>query len=609
MCLLGLQNYSMSSEKMRIDDIGSSGDEASSRARELLNSMKEKREQFSQSVSVHKSSGSSATPPKPPSQTYKSTSIAQHLIRESLKERKHRLAMVSANSEMAKLLKFSCPAPSMSEHSTHTSVTEDSTAASSETDHFPITVAAKIVDRRPPSIADVQRALDCSSPPLNLDEETSDPEVSSTDTAAEFKGLKGTPLTPVREEEATSQSPIPKVVSSHALNHDPVLDHPMPPAVEIRPRLDLPEREERYVSVPELVDCPTPVMAEAISCLSPENKKGKWGTPEKRSSYLGDLYRTSPDESTASTGKYLRKRNIHQQLRESTETTKDLLHVAVVDDHDSRRKLLEALQEDVQNIKAAYVKMETSPVTLPSIDRSSVSEDESSTSSSFDFTSNSDTSGWISSGESVGSDSGLPCTPPNESLLNMNLHMPDSDDSSEDMSLLSAIMIVPTEKERRDNILSEPVLFTEERTAERLCLGGLYGIALASGWDESESIQVHAVPETRPRDMHESTDNRCGTRGSLYDLSVRSGAKIQVLPPQQGRRNEIARVKNLALGGLYNLAMRSGLDPEEFGSRKPVSVSVKQQDQLLGSLDVMPESVSDRECGAWGSMKIFGVDR
>lgn len=150
--------------------------------------------------------------------------------------------------------------------------------------------------------------------------------------------------------------------------------------------------------------------------------------------------------------------------------------------------------------------------------------------------------------------------------------------------------------------------FVEEEVADAQCHanGGLYAIALATGLNlESPPMNMLRIKPCHGmgnRNMRLNPDFRCGARGSLYDLCVQSGFDL-TKPWDWRKKRPYMAVK----GGLFDLALRSGLTMELLHSRGPLTIKTKplslcRQEENENAEIVLPEDVSDYECGANGNL-------
>lgn len=192
-------------------------------------------------------------------------------------------------------------------------------------------------------------------------------------------------------------------------------------------------------------------------------------------------------------------------------------------------------------------------------------------------------------------------------------------------------------------------LFVVGRAADSLCFanGGHLSIAKDSGLVLNQTpaqIPLTKLKVTNPTSPQQqsvklSTDFRCGTRGSLYDIALRSGLKSQEPLPLVKRKKvptETTAPRNAktgrgspkpvstplaacsavkeksndkvyipARGGIYDTALHSGLTRQLLHSRTPFSVTTDHASQYMKHSyrgEIVPESISDRQCGSTGSM-------
>ena len=144
----------------------------------------------------------------------------------------------------------------------------------------------------------------------------------------------------------------------------------------------------------------------------------------------------------------------------------------------------------------------------------------------------------------------------------------------------------------------QTIVLSEEEADEQCRVNrGLYAIALASGLQFEEPMEIRIKPSrpSQPQGLRLSTDFRCGTQGSLYDIAIRSGFDLTQTWNWKKQKKFIP-----ARGGLWHI---SGLNKKMLRSRKPLTVKAKP-----ASLDkeddatVLPEEITDYECGANGSL-------
>jgi len=184
---------------------------------------------------------------------------------------------------------------------------------------------------------------------------------------------------------------------------------------------------------------------------------------------------------------------------------------------------------------------------------------------------------------------------------------------------------------------SSKQLFVTGRAADALCMasGGLYDLAKRSGMVLESGPKVELVrlpiPPVKPASMRLSTDFRCGAYGSHYDIAVRSGCNIHEPLPFTARRprpkcrsapssrsssrDSVCSERSTkseagfipAHGGIHDTAMRSGLTKSKLRSRTPLSIRTKQQpaNSKQRSTEVVPEEISDSQCGANGTLSML----
>lgn len=130
--------------------------------------------------------------------------------------------------------------------------------------------------------------------------------------------------------------------------------------------------------------------------------------------------------------------------------------------------------------------------------------------------------------------------------------------------------------------------------------GSLYALALASGLNLSGPQDVATVRRTvaPTRFLRLSPDFRCGAQGSLYDIAIRSEFNLK-LPWQWAKKLNYTSVR----GGLLDTALRSGLTKDLIHSRQPYVVRTRPRaSRHREEVIVLPEDISDYECGATGNL-------
>jgi hypothetical protein len=241
--------------------------------------------------------------------------------------------------------------------------------------------------------------------------------------------------------------------------------------------------------------------------------------------------------------------------------------------------------------------------------------DESSTTIG-DVTSSSETSGWVSTGgESTLLGDGMSFKTDRSSLASRKRP------SKKAVSRPKTVSFTPVPaKPRRP-------LFVTARTADALCRanGGHWSLARQSGWD-SKTVHVATwkpkectVPATTS--IRLSTDFRCGTYGSLYDIALRSGSQELSLrgappssvgdkkkqeiqrkqptrgesaprtKPSQGRTTQAFLQFLPARGGIYDTAVQSGFTAGDQRSAYSVTTHCTNKETMV------PEHISDGHCG------------
>lgn len=295
---------------------------------------------------------------------------------------------------------------------------------------------------------------------------------------------------------------------------------------------------------------------------------------------------------------------------------------ARIKDKETRRELLVALRADIaSNKKFKFIPFPFVPASFQR-NKENDGEDDVNISSESSYSPSvhdSDTSGWLSSGESTDAgalfrDLSMSSTfdaslSPKRTLPRNILKTSSSEDRSEDGLLYSQ------EKEKK--------LFLSEDEADQHAggeLGGSYFLALMRGMSEDTPICVTTVPlKDAPKAIKSL---QCTSYGSLYEVAQRSGADIPVMPlvvkkrivkKKRIVRRKVPRSKvetdavASCLGGMYMVCLQSGWTLEKLRSRESYTVKARLTGrQVKGSIDVLPERYTDHECGAMGgSLYLF----
>jgi hypothetical protein len=263
----------------------------------------------------------------------------------------------------------------------------------------------------------------------------------------------------------------------------------------------------------------------------------------------------------------------------TTASVSDIMDLSVVvRDQEKRRRHLASLHEA------------RLPAKSPVYDSDFIISDDSS----FDGTADSNTSGWVSNESESG------CV---DSLLGYNTDYNSDDDLAGD-SFLTLLPFTGTPKKSKGQAgkskVKSSVVRAPPKHVDANCVttGGLYCIALASGLTYKTRIHVKVVRKrSRPKGLRLSTDFRCGTSGSHYDLAMRSGLDLSTPTPDDESREDGCCEGR---GGLYDLAVMSGLK-EAMEARTPFTVQIgapRDDDEDT----VASERQTDYECGASGSL-------
>jgi hypothetical protein len=251
--------------------------------------------------------------------------------------------------------------------------------------------------------------------------------------------------------------------------------------------------------------------------------------------------------------------------------------------------------------------------------------------SSMDFTTDSNTSGWMSGSDSLdGASSNAVIEDISDIDVVIKQKIPRavspllSPGASKQRVVYSAKLVsspVPARIEENEQddccarknkykvpILLRPLVFASENQSDALsqCFGGMYSISSESIVEkriqafERKIKAGQYVPQYQPM----SKDFPCATRGSLYDIAVHSGCVMdeEKLKP----RPETRRKENPAKGGLYYLALSSGLSRSSIESRCSYTIFTKTSacSVIESNGEVIAEEVSDEMCGTCGSLYI-----
>jgi hypothetical protein len=263
-------------------------------------------------------------------------------------------------------------------------------------------------------------------------------------------------------------------------------------------------------------------------------------------------------------------------------SSSDMLDLSVVlNDQATRRKHL------------ASLKVARTPAISQLDDSDFIFSDESS----FDCSTDSNTSGWVSA------ESGL-----RDSFMNDNMDHSTDDDWPED----SILSLTPAKKAKGvkskvnrkyvDTSSVKPILLAPQKSVDDSCgtMGGMYCLALASGMTKKTPIHVRVVMKrAAPKGLRLSNDFRCGANGGHYDLALRSGLDLSIPRSIKEEREDGCWEGR---GGLYDLAILSGLQ-EAMEARTPFTVQIgapTDDDEDT----VASERKTDYECGAGGSLSM-----
>lgn len=144
-------------------------------------------------------------------------------------------------------------------------------------------------------------------------------------------------------------------------------------------------------------------------------------------------------------------------------------------------------------------------------------------------------------------------------------------------------------------------LIVSEQYADSICRssGGLFNIAVASGMSLVKPGKVHVKKSepTQPTGFHLSSDFRCGTKGSLYEIALQSGYDLK--SPWCWDKDDNDDEENFiaARGGMLYIAMASGLTKEMMKSRAPIVINTRPYSQYSNDAVLLPEMLFDDDQG------------
>jgi hypothetical protein len=323
-------------------------------------------------------------------------------------------------------------------------------------------------------------------------------------------------------------------------------------------------------------------------------------TNEELQSYINGIYHTPPRNQPQRSpsvirpilGSSRRERPGNQicvasysPSNQSTGTgssSSDMLDLSVVlSDQAKRRKHL------------ASLKVARTPAISQLDDSDFIFSDESS----FDCSTDSNTSGWVSG------DSG-----PRDSFIDDRMDNDADDDWPED----SILSLTPAKRSKGvkskvnrkyvDTNSVKPIVLAPQKSVDDSCgtTGGMYCLALASGLTKKTPIHVRVVlKRAAPKGLRLSDDFRCGANGGHYDLALRSGLDLSIPRSIKEEREDGCWEGR---GGLYDLAILSGFQ-EAMKARTPFTVQIgapTDDDEDT----VASERKTDYECGAGGSLSL-----
>lgn len=146
-------------------------------------------------------------------------------------------------------------------------------------------------------------------------------------------------------------------------------------------------------------------------------------------------------------------------------------------------------------------------------------------------------------------------------------------------------------------------LFVSRKISNMRCRanGGLFDLAKKTGISDSSTIYVTSLDMPRPPELTAiNAEFACGAQGSLYDLALRSGCKIEQppepkrlkLPPLGGgKRRWLLKTR----GGHYHISVWTTISNAVLAARVGFSTN-----SAKGLKSTIHEQRSDNHCGARG---------
>lgn len=303
-----------------------------------------------------------------------------------------------------------------------------------------------------------------------------------------------------------------------------------------------------------------------------------------------------------------------------TFTGEDLMKLSLTDNGD-RREMLRRLQLDLHRPKPIKKMMEAvrQAAAVESSDDSSTEQylSFSDDSSSCDFTTTSETTGIGSVISTVKAKKKTTVTfadlPPRRGDLKTSIKSLKGSVNTKQLRLPPK-QDWCIQKVTKD----ESTLCANPEEVEGRCVGngGLFAIAANSGLDSLLDVPMMPLPRkkiTLPLNLL-STDYRCGTYGSSYDIALRSGHLSDTIDApvhrSKSEQRETKEYRSAALvdsrivftrGSLYDIALQSGLTKQMIRSRSSFTFTVHHRSKENKPCVVSPMD-SDNRCGACGSV-------
>jgi len=650
-------------------------DQNLSRARQILGTMKERRESLSDAVHFAGRAGDHVLikpkPKKPPLFTAAESDAITRQLNESLRERRERLTRMSGsartNPTAVDFTSLRAVVKSPSNHSdehtesTRTSSMDTSYSSPERSPQSSHSTSSSLMTEYPelytsfplpPTLEDINEAFgnEVSSDSGKSSNEEAESESDSSSSSYE-ESSNSSSEEDTSDDDEDDDTPQLKFKLPESMTIRTIRSFDMETSDAMAPPLivqcssfdagTLEAKEPRKISLadlefpreltPLLRRMTTPSTAEDQSETDTEhsNDTTTLSTKEERAVYIGNLYsregskeqspesivelspqgldEASPEcENEPSSAMKRERQHFDDVMTRSrlSRQAKEILGFSLIQDHEKRRETLTNLQAHVSYMKNQYTGKEMAPNRPPSVTKTEEDEDATiSDASSFESTSDSNSSGWYSSGQSDLNYSMLQYnTDDDGSLLSSVLTYADRLDST--IHTLSDYTDDEEEEEEPtpvSRMLFVPAAIADARAGAH---GGWYSLAVASGLTKDTPIRVKVVPVRRsPQFLRLSADFRCGAHGSMYDIAVRSGCNVRAEECKSNNIQQKSKKHIPAKGGFYDMAMRSGLTKEVLRSRQPYVVTAKALTDS-NRYDSRPEEETDYDCGATGTLYI-----